>query len=379
MLSSTPSLQPQLLPPLDLPRISTSSWAGISKKPRLDARAAFVSSADIAGLRGLPCGIADRARAADFACGRAVGPGEATLRRGARGGPEGCRSNQQRQKRGVAGVVSGPIPVKRAAMATTALTERRRPQDAAPGPWKAGPRDWDLQLADAWKWEQTGDAVGAYGALALTLALGESGWLSRLGPAGDLPYFMALAACTIYIGAHRGLTSKTRQTLSLGQGAAAPLLASGEQWQSTGLYHAMLSLMCDDAIIREAQHCPHLSPSPSPPPPPHLSPQHPTTQPHSHPRPSPHPHPTVSLFGAYLLIKYLPNFDLQTILNAYFWLLGSVSVAGALPGPLGVLGGALGQKSIDVKVPEGLLLDEEGEVVTEGKVAPTDILAVVIG
>jgi minor histocompatibility antigen H13 len=36
-----------------------------------------------------------------------------------------------------------------------------------------------------------------------------------------------------------------------------------------------------------------------------------------------------SLFGLYLLVKYVPEFSLQTFLDAYFWLLGSVAIFGA--------------------------------------------------
>jgi hypothetical protein len=33
----------------------------------------------------------------------------------------------------------------------------------------------------------------------------------------DLPYFIGLAVVTIYVGAHRGLNSKQRQTISIEQ------------------------------------------------------------------------------------------------------------------------------------------------------------------
>lgn len=36
-----------------------------------------------------------------------------------------------------------------------------------------------------------------------------------------------------------------------------------------------------------------------------------------------------SLFGLYLLVKYVPDFSLQTFLDAYFWLLGSAAIYGA--------------------------------------------------
>jgi hypothetical protein len=41
------------------------------------------------------------------------------------------------------------------------------------------------------------------------------------------------------------------------------------------------------------------------------------------------PCPAVSLFGLYLLLKYLPDLNIQTFLNAYFWLLGGISIIGS--------------------------------------------------
>ena len=43
---------------------------------------------------------------------------------------------------------------------------------------------------------------------------------------------------------------------------------------------------------------------------------------------------SAALFGGFLLIKYLPWINLQTVCNAYFWLIGSAAVTGALSGPL---------------------------------------------
>jgi hypothetical protein len=43
----------------------------------------------------------------------------------------------------------------------------------------------------------------------------------------DLPYFLSLAAMTIYIGAHRGLNSRQRQQISIKEGLLAPVAASG--------------------------------------------------------------------------------------------------------------------------------------------------------
>lgn len=56
----------------------------------------------------------------------------------------------------------------------------------------------------------------AYGALWALLGVGMLPAL-RGHSIVDLPYFIGLAAVTIYIGAHRGLNSKQRQTISLEQ------------------------------------------------------------------------------------------------------------------------------------------------------------------
>ncbi len=92
----------------------------------------------------------------------------------------------------------------------------------------------------------------------------------------DLPYFISLAVCTIYIGAHRGLTTKQRQQISMKEGLLAPVFAS------------------------------------------------------------------TALFGAYLLIKFFPDFNLQTFLNGYFWLLGSIAISGAAQPVLRKVTGACG-------------------------------------
>lgn len=78
----------------------------------------------------------------------------------------------------------------------------------------------------------------------------------------DLPYFIGLGVLTVYIGAHRGLTSKSRQQLTVKEGALAPVLASA------------------------------------------------------------------SLFGVYLVLKYFPDLSLQTLLDAYFFLLGTAAITG---------------------------------------------------
>lgn len=66
----------------------------------------------------------------------------------------------------------------------------------------------------AWRWEESDDAVRAYGSLVGLLLIGNLPFLhsSKLA---DLPYFVGLALVTIYIGAHRGLTTRQRQQISI--------------------------------------------------------------------------------------------------------------------------------------------------------------------
>ncbi|EFJ53057.1 hypothetical protein VOLCADRAFT_85944 [Volvox carteri f. nagariensis] len=163
----------------------------------------------------------------------------------------------------------------------------------------------------AWRWEESDDAVRAYGSLVALLALGNLPVLHGTKLA-DLPYFVGLAIVTIYIGAHRGLTTRQRQQISIKEGILAPVLAS------------------------------------------------------------------VSLFGFYLLIKYLPDFNVKAFLNAYFWMLGTFAIGGAAVPVLRKVGGPLGELNLKFKLPEGLLLDEDGASITEAEAAPTDLLAVAL-
>lgn len=43
---------------------------------------------------------------------------------------------------------------------------------------------------------------------------------------------------------------------------------------------------------------------------------------------------SAALFGAYLLVKWLPDLNLQTLFDAYFWLVGAVAVASGIAQPL---------------------------------------------
>ena len=55
--------------------------------------------------------------------------------------------------------------------------------------------------------------------------------------------------------------------------------------------------------------------------------------------------------------------------------MGSFAAVGATGPLLRKIGGPLGEKSLSFDVPEGLLLDEEGESVKKAEAAPTDLLA----
>jgi hypothetical protein len=78
--------------------------------------------------------------------------------------------------------------------------------------------------AAAWRWDASADAQWAYGAFFGLLALGQlpAAQATRLA---DLPYFVGLATLTIYIGAHRGLSSRSRQQISLRQARRGRALA----------------------------------------------------------------------------------------------------------------------------------------------------------
>ena len=68
----------------------------------------------------------------------------------------------------------------------------------------------------------------------------------------------------------------------------------------------------------------------------------------------------------------------KTFLNGYFWLLGSFAAVGATGPLLRKLSGPLGEKSLTVDVPEGLLLDNTGSSVRKGEIAPSDIIAALL-
>ncbi|GAX72854.1 hypothetical protein CEUSTIGMA_g309.t1 [Chlamydomonas eustigma] len=171
-----------------------------------------------------------------------------------------------------------------------------------------GTVDTRPQLTDGWKWEDSDDSVLAYGVLIALLLAGNIPGLPK-SQLADVPYFIGLAVTTVYIGAHRSLTTTQRQMISIKEGALAPVLAS------------------------------------------------------------------VSLFGCYLVVKFFPGLNLQAFLNAYFWLIGTFALLGSSGPLLRKVAGPLGEKSQKVQLPEGLLLNEEGDAVTEAEYAPSDIIA----
>jgi hypothetical protein len=65
-----------------------------------------------------------------------------------------------------------------------------------------------------WRWEESDDAVKAYGALFGMMMLGQLP-AAQQSQVFDIFYFLTLALMTIYIGAHRGLTTSQRQQLTM--------------------------------------------------------------------------------------------------------------------------------------------------------------------
>jgi hypothetical protein len=65
----------------------------------------------------------------------------------------------------------------------------------------------------------------------------------------------------------------------------------------------------------------------------------------------------------------------QVFTNAYFWLLSTVALSGAATPLARRLGTSLGQPVWEVDVPEGLLLDSNGDPVSRAKLEPSAVLA----
>jgi len=117
---------------------------------------------------------------------------------------------------------------------------------------------------------------------------------------------------------------------------------------------------------------------------------------------------SAALFGTYLVLKWLPELNLQTLFNAYFWLVGAVAVASGVATPLrrtarppsprlsparararargaslfrvgDAQAGGLGEASIDVQLPPWLLLGDDRVPITRARLAPSDVAAGLFG
>eukprot|EP00191_Tetraselmis_sp_GSL018_P023234 CAMPEP_0177619968 /NCGR_PEP_ID=MMETSP0419_2-20121207/26594_1 /TAXON_ID=582737 /ORGANISM="Tetraselmis sp., Strain GSL018" /LENGTH=390 /DNA_ID=CAMNT_0019119373 /DNA_START=8 /DNA_END=1181 /DNA_ORIENTATION=+ len=89
---------------------------------------------------------------------------------------------------------------------------------------------------------------------------------------------------------------------------------------------------------------------------------------------------SAALFGGYLVLKFFPGLDVQSALNAYFGLVGTIAVAGNLQWPLRRWAGkgGLGAETLRLGVPDGWLIDEEGNALRELRAAPTDAAALAL-
>jgi minor histocompatibility antigen H13 len=168
--------------------------------------------------------------------------------------------------------------------------------------------------AEVWQWSESRDAVKTYSVFVGILLCGLIPEF-QMSKVGDLVYFVSLAVTTIYIGAHRGLNSKERQTITLKQSILAPVMAS------------------------------------------------------------------LALFGSYILIKYFPDFNLQTLLDVYFFLLASFATIGAFTGPLRSVAEKMQlQHTFDVKVPKFLgAVDSEEHPIESLPLYSSDVVVSALG
>ncbi|KAK9825046.1 hypothetical protein WJX74_003621 [Apatococcus lobatus] len=118
---------------------------------------------------------------------------------------------------------------QRHCLQTAAGKQDRQPQAVAPGQQNSSSSS-SSSSKKRWQWDESENALWAYLVLFGILAAGQAAVSIpslRSIPFKELPYFVGLAATTIYIGAHRGLTTRLpRQQISIKQGLAAPLFAS---------------------------------------------------------------------------------------------------------------------------------------------------------
>ena len=168
--------------------------------------------------------------------------------------------------------------------------------------------------AEVWQWSESRDAVQTYSVFVGILLCGLIPEF-QMSKVGDLIYFVSLAVTTIYIGAHRGLNFKERQTITLKQSILAPVMAS------------------------------------------------------------------LALFGSYLIIKYFPDFNLQTLLDVYFFILASFATIGAFTGPLRSVADSMQmQHTFDIKIPKFLgAVDSEEKPIDSLPLYSSDIVVSILG
>ncbi|KAK3242001.1 hypothetical protein CYMTET_48281 [Cymbomonas tetramitiformis] len=86
-----------------------------------------------------------------------------------------------------------------------------------------------------------------------------------------------------------------------------------------------------------------------------------------------------ALLSVYLVLKYLPEWDLAQFLRAYSWLLGCFAIGGNLQLPLNYVLQATRQLRFTVPVPAGLAQDDQGNSVSQVSLKISDLVAIVVG
>ena len=90
-----------------------------------------------------------------------------------------------------------------------------------------------------------------------------------------------------------------------------------------------------------------------------------------------------TLVGVYLVITFFKDLDLSAVVNVYFFVLSSAALFGAAAPPLRrVFGGGDNEKNrnlgVEVSLPKGLFLDEDGESVTRATLRASDAAALAL-
>lgn len=91
-----------------------------------------------------------------------------------------------------------------------------------------------------------------------------------------------------------------------------------------------------------------------------------------------------TLVGVYLVITFFKDLDLSAVVNAYFFVLSSAALFGAAAPPLRRVfgGGGDGENNknlgVEVSLPKGLFLDEDGESVTKATLRASDAAALAL-